>query len=291
MKKLGKNALANLTLNNTMCRIDLGSIVTAIDSSNYNDKILWGFNHDNHIQDDSTFRQQNSVVLDAIEADESTTTSTFSFDYNSVKNSKLILQKRINGNNMSAVMATDTKNSTTSNSMTTKTQRADVTEIYIPFGIRSLYNFVFDSTSIEEIHIPESITSIGKCAFARTQLKEIALPSSVKSVGSQAFYTCLQLESADFSQSTVTDLSSVFQSCNKLKTVVLPNTLQAIGTNTFKDCKLLDEITIPASVTTIADTAFAGCTNLKTIAIKKSTDSIENAPWGATNVGEIIWEE
>lgn len=290
MRKLGKNALENLTLD-ASCQIDLGSSVTAVDSTNYKPNIVWGFNHDNPIQDDSTFRQQKSVVLDAIEADESTTTSTFSFNYNRVKNGKLILQKRINGNNMSAVMATDTKNSTTSNSMTTKTQRADVTDIYIPFGLRSLYNFVFDSTSIAEIHIPESITSIGKCAFARTQLKKIALPSSVKSVGSQAFYTCLQLESADFSQSAVTDLSSVFQSCNKLKTVVLPNALQAIGTNTFKDCKLLDEITIPASVTTIADTAFAGCTNLKTITIKKSTDSIKNAPWGATNVENIVWEE
>ena len=70
----------------------------------------------------------------------------------------------------------------------------------------------------------------------------------------------------------------------------MPNTLQTIGTNTFKDCKSLDEITIPASVTTMADTAFAGCTNLKTITIKKNADSIENAPWSATNA-EIIWEE
>lgn len=289
VKKLGKNALANLTLDTT-CQIDLGSSVTTIDSSNYKTNIVWGFNHDNPIQDDNTFRQQKSIVLDAIEADESTTTSTFSFNYNRVKNGKLILQKMINGNNISAVMAADTKNSTTSNSMTTKTQRADVTDIYIPFGLCSLYNFAFDSTSIAEIHIPESITGIGKCAFARTQLKEITLPSSVKSVGSQAFYNCLQLESADFSQSAVTDLSSVFQSCNNLKTVVLPNTLQTIGTNTFKDCKSLDEITIPASVTTMADTAFAGCTNLKTITIKKNADSIENAPWSATNA-EIIWEE
>lgn len=290
MKKLGKNALENLTLD-ASCQIDLGSTVTAVDSSNYNSKIVWGFNHDNPIQGDSTFRQQKSFVLDAIEADESTTTSEFSFNYNRVKNGKLILQKMINGNNMSAVMAADTKSSTTSNSMTTKTQRADVTDIYIPFGLRSLYNFVFDSTSIAEIHIPESITNIGKCAFARTQLKEIALPSSVKSVGSQAFYTCLQLENADFSQSAVTNLSSVFQSCNKLKTVVLPNTLQTIEAGTFKGCTALTEITIPSSVTSIDSTAFSGCTNLKTITIKKSTDSIENAPWGATNVEEVLWEE
>lgn len=48
-----------------------------MDSSNYNSKIVWGFNHNNPIQGDSTFRQQNSVVLDAIEADESTTTKAY----------------------------------------------------------------------------------------------------------------------------------------------------------------------------------------------------------------------
>ena len=45
MKKLGKNALANITLDET-CQIDLGSTVTAIDSSNYKTNIVWGANHD-----------------------------------------------------------------------------------------------------------------------------------------------------------------------------------------------------------------------------------------------------
>ena len=55
MKKLGKNALANLTLD-TACQIDLGSNVTAVDSSNYNSNILWGVNHNNPIVNDLEFR-------------------------------------------------------------------------------------------------------------------------------------------------------------------------------------------------------------------------------------------
>ena len=39
MKKLGKNALANLTLGAT-CQIDLGSSVTAVDSTNYKPNIV-----------------------------------------------------------------------------------------------------------------------------------------------------------------------------------------------------------------------------------------------------------
>lgn len=287
MRKLGKNALANLALD-TSCQIDLGSSVTTIDSSNYKTNIVWGFNHDNPIQDDNTFRQQNSVVLDAIEADESTTTSTFSFDYNSVKNSKLILQKRINGNNMSAVMATDTKNSTTSNSMTTKTQRADVTEIYIPFGIRSLYNFVFDSTSIEEIHIPESITSIGKGAFTRTKLKEIVLPSSIATVAEQAFGSCGNLEKADFSKTKVTSLKNTFQSSIKLKEVFLPNTLEVIGLNSFYHCSSLTSITIPDSVTSIGNYAFQGCLALEELTIPEGVTTIGQATFcGCSNLANI----
>ena len=291
MKKLGKNALENLTLD-ASCQIDLGSTVTAIDSSNYNDKILWGFNHDNPIQDDNTFRQQKSVVLDAIEADESTITSTFVFDYNRVKNGKLILQKRINGNNMSAVMAADTKSSTTS-AITdiTKILRQNVAEIYIPFGLRSLYNFIFDSTGIENVHIPESITSIGKGAFIRTKLKEIVLPSSVATVAEQAFGSCENLEKADFSKTKVTSLKNTFQSSIKLKEVFLPNTLEVIGVRLFYNCNSLTSITIPNSVTSIGKNAFFGCTNLKTITVKKSAGSIEGQTWGATNVEEVLWEE
>lgn len=314
MKKLGKNALANLTLD-ASCRIDLGSMVTAVDSTNYKSNIVWGFNHDNPIQDDANFRMQKSVVLDAIEADESTTTSIFSFDYNRVKNGKLILQKRINGNNMSAVMATDTKK-LTSSAITdiTKILRQNVTEIYIPFGIRSLYNFVFDSTGIENVHIPESITSIGKGVFIRTKLKEIVLPSSVATVAEQAFGSCENLEKADFSKTKVTSLKNTFQSSIKLKEVFLPNTLEVIGlrlfygcnslTNitipnsvtsieeeAFRNCNSLTSITIPNSVTSIGKNAFYGCTNLKSITIKKSAGSIEGQTWGATNVEEVLWEE
>ncbi len=314
MKKLGKNALENLTLD-TSCQVDLGSTVTAIDSSNYNDKIVWGFNHDNPVQDDNTFRQQKSIVLDAIEADESTTTSTFVFNYNNAENGKLILQKRVNNNNMNAVMATDTKN-LTSSAITdiTKILRQNVTEIYIPFGLRSLYNFVFDSTGIENVHIPESITSIGKGAFIRTKLKEIVLPSSVATVAEQAFGSCENLEKADFSKTKVTSLKNTFQSSIKLKEVFLPNTLEVIGVRLFYNCNSLTSITIPNSVTSIGEEAFRGCnsltsitipnsvtsigknaffgcTNLKTITVKKSAGSIEGQTWGATNVEEVLWEE
>lgn len=63
MRKLGKNALANLELE-TNCQIDLGSTVTAVDSTNYKSGIVWGVNHDNDILNDNTFYKQTYDMLD-----------------------------------------------------------------------------------------------------------------------------------------------------------------------------------------------------------------------------------
>ena len=214
MKKLGKNALENLTLD-ASCQIDLGSTVTAVDSSNYNSKIVWGFNHDNPIQGDSTFRQQKSFVLDAIEADESTTTkNTFSFNYNNIKSEKLILQKRFNNNNVISVMAADTGNSSSSSlANATVEQRKKITDIYIPYGISNICNFCFLWTGIENINIPESVNSIGRGSFGCTRLKNITLPSSMTKLSLQAFYKCKELEYADLSKANITSLELTFDGC------------------------------------------------------------------------------
>ena len=290
MKKLGKNALANLTLGAT-CQIDLGSSVTAVDSTNYKPNIVWGFNHDNPIQDDSTFRQQKSFVLDAIEADESTTTkSTFSFNYNNVNGEKLILQKRFNNNNVISVMAADTGNSSSSSlANATVEQRKKITDIYIPYCISNICNFCFLWTGIENINIPESVNSIGRGSFGRTRLKNITLPSSITKLSLQAFYKCEELEYADLSKANITSVELTFDGCLMLNKVKLPDTLETIGASVFKGCTALTEITIPSSVTSIDSTAFSSCNNLKTIKIDKETDSIANAPWGAEGA-DIIWK-
>ena len=291
MKKLGKNALANLTLD-ASCRIDLGSMVTAIDSSNYSAEIEWGFNHDNPIQDDNAFRQQKSVVTDAVEADESTTTkSTFSFNYNNVNGEKLILQKRFNNNNVISVMAADTGNSSSSSlANATVEQRKKITDIYIPYGISNIYNFCFLWTGIENINIPENVNSIGRGSFGCTRLKNITLPSSMTKLSLQAFYKCKELEYADLSKANITSLELTFDGCLMLNKVKLPDTLETIGAGTFKGCTALTEITIPSSVTSIDSTAFSGCNNLKTIIIDKETDSIANAPWGAEKSTTVVWK-
>ena len=314
MKKLGKNALANLTLD-ASCQIDLGSTVTAVDSSNYNDKIVWGFNHDNHIQDDDTFRQQKSVVTDAIEADENTTTkSTFSFDYNNIQSEKLILQKRVNGNDIVSVMAVDTKSNGTTSSITTQEERSKITGIYIPYGIQQIYSYCFSQTNIESINIPNSVTAIRPGVFCNCKaLKSVIVPDSVtfigayafaycnsltrvllpdtlnnNNLGEQMFRECSNLTSVTLSANLTCIPQMFFNSCKALTKINIPDSVTFIGNNAFGQCVSLTEIVLPNGLENIDNNAFRGCSSLKDITIPNSVTSIgDNAFAGCTNLTNI----
>ena len=287
MRKLGKNALANLELD-TSCQIDLGSTVTAIDSSNYSSKIVWGFNHDNPIQDDNTFKQQKSIVLDATTEGKGSGSGKFIIDYSTIKSDEVIVPN---------VLSDGTKNlniTTINNSLATwkndKEYRAKIKNVYIPYGVISLQQFSLTGTSIEEIDLPETVKNIFMYSLAYTLLKNFKGGNTITTISGNAFSNSA-LEECDISATLVTTLAGAFSGCTKLTNIKLPNVLGKIGVTCFSGCTALTEVTIPTSVTSIDSTAFVNCPSLKTIKIKKTTDSIENAPWGATNAEEIIWEE
>lgn len=279
MRKLGKNALANLTLD-ASCQIDLGSTVTTVDSSNYNNNIVWGFNHDNPIQDDNAFRQQKSVVTDAIEADENTTTkSTFSFDYNNIQSEKLILQKRVNGNDIVSVMAVDTKSNGTTSSITTQEERSKITGIYIPYGIQQIYSYCFSQTNIESINIPNSVTAIRPGVFCNCKaLKSVTVPDSVTDIGGYAFAYCNSLTRVllpdSLNNNNIGD--QIFRECSNLTSVTLPSNLTRIPQMFFNSCKALTRINIPDSVTYIGNNAFGQCVSLTEIILPNGLDNIDN---------------
>lgn len=279
MKKLGKNALANLTLD-ASCQIDLGSTVTAVDSSNYNNNIVWGFNHDNPIQVDDAFRQQKSIVTDAVEADESTTTkSTFSFDYNNIKSEKLILQKRVNGNDIVSVMAVDTQSNGTTSSITTQEERSKITGIYIPYGIQQIYSYCFSQTNIESINIPNSVTVIRQGVFCNCKtLKSVTVPDSVTTIGGYAFAYCNSLTRVllpdTLNNNNIGD--QVFRECSNLTSVTLPSNLTRIPQMFFHSCKALTKINIPDSVTFMGNNAFGQCVSLTEIVLPNGLENIDN---------------
>ena len=103
-------------------------------------------------------------------------------------------------------------------------------------------------------------------------ITEVFIPEGVTSIGAGAFSGATNLEKADLSDSSVTQLlpssgqGGMFRGCHKLTDVILPSTLTTIGAFSFYECTALEEITLPSSVTTFNDVAiFLGCTSLRSV--------------------------
>ena len=319
MKKLGKNALTNLTLDTT-CQIDLGSNVTAVDSSNYNSNILWGVNHNNPIVNDLEFREQKYTISDSEGVVDPSNDGATKIDYAQIKNNKAILQayKLCSDDKIRRCKAyypiDVTSHDLTKLSNEIKASRNKITEVFIPHIVQQLVNEVFVYTQIKEIEIPDSVTNLGVQIFGYcTNLENIEIPDSVTSLGAKAFYNCTSLESVKLSKEITLIGGYTFYNCSSLKNIVIPdkvitindyafagctnlenvkisNSVTAIGKSVFSNTNL-KSITIPSNVTGIGANTFYNCNNLKTITINKEANSIEGSPWGATNVEEIIWEE
>lgn len=189
-----------------------------------------------------------------------------------------------------------------------------IKKVYIKNGVTAICRSMFDGCSnLEKIEIPDGVTNISNLAFnGCSMLKEVKIPNSVTAIQSRAFTDCVSLKTAVLPIGLSVVSNSLFLKCTELSSVNIPKSVTTIEYSAFYMCKGLKEITIPDKVTTIGKgafygsgltnvtigsgieeieaTAFGGTKDLTTITIKKSTDSIENAPWGATNA-EIIWEE
>ncbi|MBQ8996171.1 MAG: leucine-rich repeat protein [Oscillospiraceae bacterium] len=62
---------------------------------------------------------------------------------------------------------------------------------------------------------------------------EVKFPSTLKTIGKEAFYYCPYLETADLSQTQVTQIGASAFSSTLLKDVTLPETLTSLGANAF----------------------------------------------------------
>lgn len=230
MKKLGKNALVNLTLNNTMCRIDLGSTIAAIDSSNYNDKILWGVNSDNSILSDETFRTKKYTILDSTGINLKGADNIANIDYTKVVGNKVILQYYPDSS-ISASVAAKTYYSTNNpdTNKEDKEARNNINKVFIPHGAVSLRNTLFAYTAIESIDIPDTVTSIAVNTFKGcTKLKNIKLSNALTELKSYTFSGCVGLESITIPSSVQVIDANVFAGCTNLKTITIKKSADSI---------------------------------------------------------------
>lgn len=319
MKKLGKNALANLTLDTT-CKIDLGSNVTAVDSSNYNTKILWGVNHNNPIVNDSEFREQKYTITDSEGIRSPNKDGVTGINYTQITGDTAILQAYKSTDNGSMGFCRvyyPTENFTGHNvellTQEEKNARQKIKNIFIPYGVTKLVNEVFTFVQAKNVTIPASVTNIGVQTFRDcTALEDIEIPNEVKQIESKAFWGCVNLKAVKIPTEMTEIGGYTFYKCSSLKSVTIPNSVTTIRDSAFAYCTALENVEIPNSITTIGRSVFSytnlksitipsnvtgigantfyNCNNLKTITINKEANSIEGSPWGATGA-EIIWEE
>ena len=78
-----------------------------------------------------------------------------------------------------------------------------------------------------------------------------------------------------------------FASCQNLSQVNLPN-IMYINTSAFDGCINLEIVHLASSIETIKEDAFSNCPKLSLITIDKEEESIEGAPWGASNA-TVVW--
>ncbi|MBQ8375218.1 MAG: leucine-rich repeat domain-containing protein, partial [Clostridia bacterium] len=72
-------------------------------------------------------------------------------------------------------------------------ERADITGVRLPRGLKIVAPNAFGDTNIEKVVLPSTLETIGNSAFRKTQLQEIIIPQNVMSIGEEAFKNCTSL--------------------------------------------------------------------------------------------------
>lgn len=156
--------------------------------------------------------------------------------------------------------------------------------------------------SLSSLTLKPNLWFIGSGAFANSGLNELSIPSTVTTMEEGVCKGASKLTRVVIPNSIESILEYSFYGCDKLNEVVIEPAVEPELGKKGKGLKYiadyafgsdeLTEITIPASVKTIGRNAFANCPNLRVINIAEypkshvsdlSSDSIENAPWGAPN--------
>ncbi len=145
---------------------------------------------------------------------------------------------------------------------------------------------------------PNNITVIDFEAFFYSKITSIRIPYSVSAIGDAAFYSCNNLttvafinssqtssgggacscdtpteeeEEEDISYCTLTKIPSYcFFKCESLKTVTFPTSVQEIGEEAFNGCRSIDSPLFFQRIKIIRSRAFQGCTSLTSVYIPKT---------------------
>ena len=82
-------------------------------------------------------------------------------------------------------------------------ESAYLKSVYVPSGIKTLYEYTFNNSNVERVVIDEGLETIGTNAFAGcSQLKSVYLPSTLRQIDDLAFQVDTEVEEITFAGTT-----------------------------------------------------------------------------------------
>ncbi len=176
----------------------------------------------------------------------------------------------------------------------------ELTEIYIPKGVKNMDNAFSNAisygvglfngcTGLTAIWVDEENTAYCSDAQGVVYNKDMTtlvivppgrggsfvIPDTVSNLSSGVFNGCTKLEAVSIPASLTYIPSQTFMGCASLAQISLPNTLTSIGDYAFADCTSLKHVDIPEGIKVIWSSVFNGCTSLESVTIPSTVVRIE----------------
>ncbi len=151
---------------------------------------------------------------------------------------------------------------------------SDVTEVYIPEGVKRIGAYAFAGMkSLETVHLPSTLETIDYGAFYGCEsLKTVNGIGYVKFINQSAFQGCAL--TGEIKLDSVVAISTYsFAENSNITSVVLPETLQSIGAYAFAANTKMSTLTIKSDIFKLGKYAFYGCEKLKSASINSSVIS------------------
>lgn len=168
------------------------------------------------------------------------------------------------------------------------TKNSNITSARLPALQKIPDNMFYACSNLTSADV-SAATEIGAYAFYQcTNLTSIDLPK-VTTLSTSAFANCTSLAISTLPHKLEVLGPAVFDNCGRIKSLTFPDTFIRAFRNAISNCNGLTSVTFKGTPTQLSTTTFTNCPNLTTINVPWAEGAVKNAPWGAPEGVEIVY--